>query len=288
MLVKPSPRASVVQLASILALAACSPPPPPATPPQAAADPKPAAPEDEPARDPLCRTLAAPIESLRLAAPSDVRAHDLVPADPAGMAAALDEAAALARNVHADDAETRTLALELATRLETTASAAHLVARWSGAPAEREALESLYSATEASYATRDSVERRCPPRHGTISPAIIQSTVRRAFGSFRLCYERGLARNPDLAGWVGTRFIIRRDGRVKVDRTGETASKLEWNRRVKGKASPPMPDPAVVACVHEVFEGLVFPPPQGGRVTVLYPIDFSPSPAPRPAPAETR
>jgi hypothetical protein len=37
-----------------------------------------------------------------------------------------------------------------------------------------------------------------------------------------------------------------------------------------------MPDAQVRACVAKVFEKLVFPPPEGGIVTVTYPIMFSP------------
>lgn len=36
------------------------------------------------------------------------------------------------------------------------------------------------------------------------------------------------------------------------------------------------PDPAVTDCVLDAFEGLTFPAPEGGIVTVTYPITFAP------------
>ncbi len=38
-----------------------------------------------------------------------------------------------------------------------------------------------------------------------------------------------------------------------------------------------MPDRAVVSCVLREFEKFTFPAPEGGVVTVVYPIMFSPS-----------
>ena len=37
-----------------------------------------------------------------------------------------------------------------------------------------------------------------------------------------------------------------------------------------------VPDLAVARCVFAGFEKLVFPPPDGGIVTVVFPIQFSP------------
>jgi len=36
------------------------------------------------------------------------------------------------------------------------------------------------------------------------------------------------------------------------------------------------PDDAIVACVVNVFAGMQFPKPQGGTVTVIYPIMLAP------------
>jgi hypothetical protein len=89
---------------------------------------------------------------------------------------------------------------------------------------------------------------------------VIQRTVRQNFGRFRFCYEQGLAQNPSLEGRVGVRFVI--------DRTGGVST-----------ASPEpggMPDSTVARCVAQAFYGLSFPPPDGGIVTVSYPIMFTP------------
>ncbi len=75
----------------------------------------------------------------------------------------------------------------------------------------------------------------------------------------RGCYEEGLARNPKLAGRLTVKFVIERDGGVShVQQEGE-----------------PFPDPRVVACVLTVFQKHRFPRPEGGQVTVVYPIVFS-------------
>jgi hypothetical protein len=49
-----------------------------------------------------------------------------------------------------------------------------------------------------------------------------------------------------------------------------------WGHRDSTGPLPVMPDAQVRACVVKGFEKLVFPPPEGGIVTVTYPIMFSP------------
>ena len=95
---------------------------------------------------------------------------------------------------------------------------------------------------------------------GRLPPEVIQRIVRQNFGRFRLCYEDGLRRNPELQGRVAVRFVI--------DRTGAATS--------VGNGGSDMPDSAVVSCVVRAFLGLRFPEPEGGIVTVVYPILFSP------------
>jgi TonB family protein len=61
-------------------------------------------------------------------------------------------------------------------------------------------------------------------------------------------------------GRVAVRFIIDTDGwvrtaRVSLDETG---------------------DPTFAACVVRQFLGLRYPEPDGGRVTVVYPVTFAP------------
>jgi hypothetical protein len=104
--------------------------------------------------------------------------------------------------------------------------------------------------------------REDPPSgsSGPLPPAVIQRIVRKSFGRIRLCYEQGLARDPKLVGRVTIRFVI--------DEHGAVASAAD--------AGSTLPDPKVVSCVVGVFGGMSFPAPQGGSVTVKYPIDFMP------------
>ncbi len=101
---------------------------------------------------------------------------------------------------------------------------------------------------------------------GRLPPEVIQRITRQNFGRFRMCYEQGLARNPELTGRVTARFVIGRDGSVSSATNGGSD----------------LPDTGVVSCVVRAFYGLSFPRPEGGIVTVVYPIVFSPGGAPSP------
>jgi hypothetical protein len=89
---------------------------------------------------------------------------------------------------------------------------------------------------------------------------VIQGIVRAHYAEFRRCYEAGLARDAKLHGRVSARFVIGRDGSVSN----------------VSDAGGDMPDPEVRRCVLTGFYGLQFPEPQGGIVTVVYPINFEP------------
>ncbi|HET7539987.1 MAG TPA: AgmX/PglI C-terminal domain-containing protein [Polyangiaceae bacterium] len=95
---------------------------------------------------------------------------------------------------------------------------------------------------------------------GRLPQEVIQRIVRQNFSRFRTCYEQGLGRNPNLEGRVTARFVIGRDGAVSNASNGGSD----------------LPDSAVVSCVVSAFYGLTFPEPEGGIVTVVYPIVFSP------------
>jgi Ca-activated chloride channel family protein len=99
---------------------------------------------------------------------------------------------------------------------------------------------------------------------GRLPPEVVQRIVRQNFGRFRLCYENGLRGNPVLAGRVAVRFVI--------DRSGSVASTQD--------GGSDMPDKNVVACVVRGFGNLSFPQPEGGQVTVVYPIQFNPGDGP--------
>jgi hypothetical protein len=96
---------------------------------------------------------------------------------------------------------------------------------------------------------------------GRLPPEAIQRVVRANFGRYRLCYERGLRSNPALAGRVAVRFVISRDGSVGA--VSDAGSDLR--------------DRDMVQCVVRTFYGLSFPQPEGGIVTVVYPIVFAPT-----------
>lgn len=95
---------------------------------------------------------------------------------------------------------------------------------------------------------------------GRLPPEVIQRIVRQNYGRFRMCYEQGLAKNPNLEGRVSVRFVIGRDGSVSNVSNGGSD----------------IPDSSVVQCVVRAYYGLSFPQPEGGIVTVVYPIMFSP------------
>jgi hypothetical protein len=96
--------------------------------------------------------------------------------------------------------------------------------------------------------------------NGRLPPEVIQRIVRQNYGRFRLCYENGLRNNPNLQGRIAVRFVIGRDGAVSNVSNGGSD----------------LPDAAVVSCTIRAYYGLSFPQPEGGIVTVVYPIMFSP------------
>lgn len=100
-----------------------------------------------------------------------------------------------------------------------------------------------------------------PVVSGRLPPELIQRVVRQNYGRFRACYENGLRTNPNLTGRVTARFIIGRDGAVSNVANGGSD----------------LPDAGVVGCVVSAFYGLSFPTPEGGIVTVSYPLMLTPS-----------
>lgn len=102
------------------------------------------------------------------------------------------------------------------------------------------------------------------PAYPRLEPVVIQQTVRASFARFRICYEDGLRRDPNLRGQVKVKFVIDRGGLVTAaDDVGST-----------------MPDASVIRCVLHGFRELGFPKPSGGVVTVVYPINFVPDDEP--------
>jgi hypothetical protein len=98
------------------------------------------------------------------------------------------------------------------------------------------------------------------PPYGRLPPEVIQRVVRARFAQYRDCYDAGLARNASLQGRVSVSFVIDRQGHVADAR--DAGSTLQ--------------DPDVIACIVKGFADLSFPKPDGGVVTVVYPISFAP------------
>jgi hypothetical protein len=96
--------------------------------------------------------------------------------------------------------------------------------------------------------------------NGRLPAEAIQRVVRQNFGKFRFCYDAGLRENPSLSGRVATRFVIDRNGAVSVAQDGGSD----------------LPNREVVQCIVRSFQSLSFPEPQGGMVTVTYPIMLTP------------
>jgi tetratricopeptide (TPR) repeat protein len=96
--------------------------------------------------------------------------------------------------------------------------------------------------------------------NGRLPPEVIQRIVRQNFGRFRLCYENGLRNNPNLQGRVAVKFVIDHTGAVSTSADGGSS----------------LPDQGVVGCIVRGFGNLSFPEPEGGAVTVVYPIELSP------------
>lgn len=95
---------------------------------------------------------------------------------------------------------------------------------------------------------------------------VIRRILRQNYGRFSLCYEKGLARRPKLAGEVKVAFVVERDGRTSHSRDGGST----------------LPDATVVRCITSAVGGLSFPSlegdwaaPEGGTMRVLVQLRLS-------------
>ena len=108
--------------------------------------------------------------------------------------------------------------------------------------------------------------RECPRfndrglRHrGSIDGGGVRAAVSRQRGSFQACYADFMLRVAVVVVRVDVRFVVNRDGSI-----GEL------------DVCPSVEDPALEACVEEIFRSIEFPRPEGGPAWVFYPIDLSP------------
>jgi hypothetical protein len=115
--------------------------------------------------------------------------------------------------------------------------------------------------------------------NGRLHPKRIQTVVRSHFEDFQSCLPEV---DSQLAGRVTTRFVIGRSG--VVSNVGGPASLRGFPCGVGGPTRLGGPcgiaddslDPDIVACFHRVFSRMCFPSPEGGIVTVVYPIGVEP------------
>jgi hypothetical protein len=99
-----------------------------------------------------------------------------------------------------------------------------------------------------------------PDSEGRLPASVIQRIVRQSYGRFRPCYEAALGRNPGLTGSISVRFVIACDGSVSHASSADADLPAD-----------------VVRCIVRAYYGLSFPEPEGGIVTVTYPMVFSSS-----------
>lgn len=95
---------------------------------------------------------------------------------------------------------------------------------------------------------------------GDLDPRLVQASIEAREPRFRACYRAGVARDPNLHGEVKVRFVIAETGRtIRVEDAGS---------RLK--------DARVLSCIRGEFAAIRFPPPEGGFVTVVWPMLFAP------------
>lgn len=99
--------------------------------------------------------------------------------------------------------------------------------------------------------------------NGRLPPEIIQRILRGHFGVFRKCYETALQKNAKLEGRVTVKLVIGKDGKVSSAADGGSD----------------IGDGKLIACIVDDVGKATFPQPEGGIVTVVYPVVFQP-PAP--------
>lgn len=104
---------------------------------------------------------------------------------------------------------------------------------------------------------------RMPPFEASpgLPKEVIQRILRQRYGQFRACYERGLARNPNLEGKLQLKLIIDAEGAVKAS---------------AGASS--IPDQQVTACILNAANRLRMPKPEGGQTVRARPtLEFAPA-----------
>lgn len=95
---------------------------------------------------------------------------------------------------------------------------------------------------------------------GRLPTSVIKQKMRDAFPKFQACFREGLVHKKDAEGDVTMRFVIAKDGSVSHVGLDELT----------------LPSCRTAYCVADEIKQLHFPEPEGGIVTVSYPIRFTP------------
>jgi len=107
------------------------------------------------------------------------------------------------------------------------------------------------------------IRMAAPQVTGQLPAEDVRRVVRQRFVALRLCYERGLQKDPQLSGKVTLRFVIEPTGSV-----------------AKGaSATSEFADSSVATCIVQLLQELRFPPPAKGTVAVEFPIALTLNPA---------
>jgi hypothetical protein len=98
---------------------------------------------------------------------------------------------------------------------------------------------------------------------GALDSAIIRRIVRAHINEVRECYDKGLGRDPTLAGDVSIQATIGAEGKVSAATVAADGTTLT--------------DAAVGKCIAKAFKGWTFPKPSdGGKVELTYPFALAP------------
>ena len=94
---------------------------------------------------------------------------------------------------------------------------------------------------------------------GQVKKHDVDYIIKQHMSRFRLCYQKELAKDPDLQGKISIRFAINKKGKVAGAKVAQTT----------------MNNAPVERCLVKNIYGLSFRPPKGGKVLINYPFAFS-------------
>ncbi|MCP4604294.1 MAG: AgmX/PglI C-terminal domain-containing protein [Proteobacteria bacterium] len=88
---------------------------------------------------------------------------------------------------------------------------------------------------------------------GSLSKEVIRRIVHRHINEVKFCYERQLAKRPDISGRVSVKFIISGTGAVQM----------------AAVAGSTLGDPQVENCIAQAVRRWTFPQPEGGGIVIV-------------------